>query len=61
MFSTAGRAALPTYWGAIPATAVPVRWTSVLIVVATECADLDTQVGVGAAIFGRWTAAAVGA
>jgi hypothetical protein len=33
----------------------------VLIVVATECADLDTQVGVGAAIFGRWTAAAVGA
>lgn len=53
--------ALSANWRAIAPAAVPVRRTGVLVVAAARSTNLDTDVGVGAAIFIRWAAAATGA
>jgi hypothetical protein len=53
--------ALSVNWRAIAPAAVPVRRTGVLVVAAARSTNLDTKVGVGAAIFSRWAAAAIGA
>src|SRR2546423_15559427 len=61
MAVVACRAALPANWRAIAPAAVPVRRTGVLVVAAALSTNLDTEVGVGAAILSRWAAAAIGA
>jgi len=55
----ARRTALFPNWRAIAPAAVPVRRTGVLVVAAALSTNLDTEVGVGAAIVSRWAAAAI--